>query len=141
MYFRNYAPLKTWLDKCLKSPVSEDPTTTNMVNVPKHCRNLHHRPFIIFINHCQVNWVGKSLSYWHAKSWYCLLTHWLPMESVLFFIEKIWRYQFRCNYLRNKIHFLIFLLDFWNLYETSKIFNRKLTLIDLAFSKLGTPKT
>ena len=26
-----------WLDKCLKSPVSENPSTSNMVNVPKHC--------------------------------------------------------------------------------------------------------
>ena len=25
---------KTWLDKCLKGPVSEDPSTSNMVNVP-----------------------------------------------------------------------------------------------------------
>ena len=28
---------KTWLDKCLKSPVSEDPSTSNMADVPKHC--------------------------------------------------------------------------------------------------------
>ena len=40
MYFRNYGLLKTWLDQCLKSPVSEDPTKSNMVNVPKHCSNL-----------------------------------------------------------------------------------------------------
>ena len=40
MYFRNYGLPKTWLDQCLKSPVSEDPTKSNMVNVPKHCSNL-----------------------------------------------------------------------------------------------------
>ena len=34
-----------------------------MVNLPKHCRNLHHSTFIIFIDHCQVNWVCKCLSY------------------------------------------------------------------------------
>ena len=34
-----------------------------MVNLPKHCRNLHHSTFIIFIDHCQVNWVWKCLSY------------------------------------------------------------------------------
>ena len=28
---------KTWLDKCLKSPVLEDNSTSNMVNVLKHC--------------------------------------------------------------------------------------------------------
>ena len=31
-----WAP-KTWLEKCLKSPVSEDPSTSNMVNMSKHC--------------------------------------------------------------------------------------------------------
>ena len=36
MYFRTYELQKTWLDKCLKSPVSEDPLTSNMVNGPKH---------------------------------------------------------------------------------------------------------
>ena len=40
MYFRNYGLPKTWFDQCLKSPVSEDPTKSNMVNVPKHCSNL-----------------------------------------------------------------------------------------------------
>ena len=37
MHFRNYGLRKTWLDKCLKSPVSEDPMKSNMVNGPKHC--------------------------------------------------------------------------------------------------------
>ena len=36
MYFQNYGFRKTWLDKCLKSPVLEDLSTGNMVNVPKH---------------------------------------------------------------------------------------------------------
>ena len=40
MYYRNYGHTKTWLDQCLKSPVSEDPTNSNMVNAPKHCSNL-----------------------------------------------------------------------------------------------------
>ena len=37
MYFQKYGLQKMWLDKCLKSPVSEDPLTSNMVNGPKHC--------------------------------------------------------------------------------------------------------
>ena len=28
---------KTWLDKFLKSPVSDNCSTSNIVNVPKHC--------------------------------------------------------------------------------------------------------
>ena len=35
MYFLNYGVGKTWLDQCLKSPVSEDPSKRNMVNAPK----------------------------------------------------------------------------------------------------------
>ena len=59
---------KTWFYKCLKSPVSELFSTSNMVNGPKHCWNLHQSTFIIFIDHCQGNWIGEYLSYWHAKS-------------------------------------------------------------------------
>ena len=66
---------KTQTDKCLKTIVSDYSLTSNMVNVPKHCWNLHQSTFIIFIDHWYVNWVGKSLSYWDAKSWDCLLTH------------------------------------------------------------------
>ena len=87
--FRKLRTPKTKLDKCLKSKVSEDPSTSNMADVPKHCWNLHHSIFLWFIDPCQVNWVRKSPSYWHAKSWDCFLTHWLPMKSILFFIETI----------------------------------------------------
>ena len=79
--------LKTWLEKYLKSAVSEDPSTTNMGNVPNHCWNLHHSTFIIFIGHWQGNCFGNSLFYSHEKSWDCLLTHWLPMKSILFLRE------------------------------------------------------
>ena len=37
MYFLTYALRKTWLHKCLNSPVSEDPLTSNIVNGSKHC--------------------------------------------------------------------------------------------------------
>ena len=40
MYFRNYGLPKTWLNQRLKSPVSEDPKKSNMVNASKHCSNL-----------------------------------------------------------------------------------------------------
>ena len=28
---------KKYSDECLKKPISEDASTSNMVNVPKHC--------------------------------------------------------------------------------------------------------
>ena len=87
--FPKLRTLKTWLDKCLKIPVLEELLTSNMEKVPKDCSNLHHITFIIFIDHCQVNWVGKSGSYCHEKSSDSLLPHWLPMKSILFVIETI----------------------------------------------------
>ena len=36
MYFRNYVLRKTWLDQHLKSPISEDPSESNMENAPKY---------------------------------------------------------------------------------------------------------
>ena len=61
MYFGNYGLPKIWLDQCLKSPVSEDPSKRNMVNAPKHCSNLNNRTFTIFIDHLEVNCPTKSL--------------------------------------------------------------------------------
>ena len=55
MYFRNCGLWKTWLDQCLKSVVSEYPSTSNMVNAPKHCSNLNDGTFSIFIEHCESN--------------------------------------------------------------------------------------
>ena len=73
--FRKLPSPKMLLDKCLKSTFSDDRSRSNMVNVPKDNWNLHHSAFIRFIDHCQGNLVGKSLSYWHAKSRSCLLTY------------------------------------------------------------------
>ena len=61
MYFRKYRLQKRWLHKCLKSRVSEDPLTDNMANGSKHWSNLNDSTFIIFINHCEKNYVVKSL--------------------------------------------------------------------------------
>ena len=54
-----------------------------MVNVQKHCWNLHNSTFILFIGHLQVTCVRKTLSYWHAKSWDCFLTQGLPIKRIL----------------------------------------------------------
>ena len=62
MDFRIYELRKTFLNKCLKSPVSEDLSTSNMVRGTKHCGNLNHTTFAIFIDHCEGNWGGKSVS-------------------------------------------------------------------------------
>ena len=52
---------KTWLDKCLKSCVSQDPSTDHMANGSKHCCNVNNSIFTIFINHSGANYIGQSL--------------------------------------------------------------------------------
>ena len=51
MYFRNYGLGITWEDICVKSLVSEDPLTGNMVNGPRNCCNLNDSTVTIFIDH------------------------------------------------------------------------------------------
>ena len=62
MYFRNDVLQKTWLDKCLESPVSENPLTGNVVNGPKHTFSLNKSTFNIFIDHCERNCVQNGIS-------------------------------------------------------------------------------
>ena len=61
MYFRNYGLPRKWLDQCIKSPVSEDPLKTNMVNAPKHCSNLKDNSFTIFFDQWEASCLTKSL--------------------------------------------------------------------------------
>ena len=61
MYFGNYGLPKKWLDQCLKSPVSEDPSKRNMVNAPKNSSNLKNSTFTNFVDHWEVNCRTKSL--------------------------------------------------------------------------------
>ena len=59
--FRKLRTLKSLLDKCLKRPVSVEPSTRKMADVSKHCLNLHRRIFMLFCDPSQVNCVRKSL--------------------------------------------------------------------------------
>ena len=50
--FWTYGLWKTWLHKCLKSSVWENPSASNMVNRQKHCSKLKNRTFTKFIDPC-----------------------------------------------------------------------------------------
>ena len=110
--FWTYRLRKTWLDKCLKSDISEDPSTSNIVNSPRHCWSLNGSTFTKFFDHSEDNSVDKSLSEWYAKSQDCFVTHWLPATSILFLIDTIYCKIFRCHYLRKKA-FSQFFIGFW----------------------------
>ena len=129
--FSKLRTLKTWLDKCLKSPVSEDPSTSNMVNVPKHYWNLHHSTFIIFLRHWPGNFVRKSLSYyWSLGTKLCSKKSLLLTCQILGLLVKTLAANEKYLVLNGenltipiqvilsekKNFFLNFLLHFWNLH-------------------------
>ena len=140
MYFWTYGLRKTCLDNFLKSPVSEDPSTSNMVNGRKHCWCLNISTFTIFLDNCEGNSVAKSLSWWYEKYWDCLLIHWMPMTSILFLIQTIYCKMFWCNYLRKRKFWGIFFLHFRNLDPVLNIFKKKMTLIADVFLNVRTQK-
>ena len=139
MYFWTHGPWKTFV-KCLKSHVSEDLSTSNMVNGPKHCSNLNVSTFTIFIDLCADNSGWKSCSEWYAKSSDCLLTHSLSKISIRFLTEEIYCNIFRCNCLRNGKRFLDFFFPFSKFRVNFEHFQKKVTLLAHVFLNLRTPK-
>ena len=67
-----------------------------------------------------------------------MLTHGLPITSILIRIVRICRSLFKSSYLRNKKHFPIFLFHWWNLQEILNICKRKKIVIANLYLKLVT---
>ena len=125
MYFWNYWLRKTWSDNCLKSALSKDPWTSNIVNGCKLCWSPNDSSFTIFIDHCEGIWVEKSSSSWLANSWYWLLTHWLPMKGILFLIETIYCNQIHMHLSQKKRIFSHFFPPFSKPILNLKNFEKK----------------
>ena len=62
----------------------------------------------------------------------------LLITSIMFRIVRICRSLFKCNFLKNKKHFLSFIFHLWNLHQISNIFKKKKIVIADAFPKLTT---
>ena len=140
MDFWTYGPPKTWLDKCLKSLVSKDRLTSNMVSGLKRYWNLNGIIFTRFIGHSERNLVVKSLCCSYAKYSDYFLTHWLPKTSILFLIDTIYCNILRWNYIRKKKLFLNFLSNFQNLDSLLTILKKKMIFIVDVFLNLQTPQ-
>ena len=67
-----------------------------------------------------------------------MLTHGLPITSILFRIVRICCSLFKSSYLRNKKHFLGFLFHLCNLHQILNIFKKKKILTANVFPKLAT---
>ena len=83
-HFRIYGLLKTRLDKCLKSPVSEHRSTVNMLKGHKHHWNVRGSTFIyFFITLSKIKLENVSLSeIWNLRT-VCYHIHW---RSQAFFL-------------------------------------------------------
>ena len=51
MYFQSYRMRKTWLPKCLKSPVSVHPRTVKMLKAAEHCLKMRGSSVVICFHH------------------------------------------------------------------------------------------
>ena len=138
MYFRSYTLWKSSSDHSVKSTVWEH--AFNMWKWPEYLRNLHESPFIVFFHHSERSWFGKCLHLFYLKSYGSLLTHWLPMASILFKIVRICNSQFKSNYVGNQEHFLNVLFHFRNLQQILNILKENIIVIANVFPKLQTVK-
>ena len=69
-----------------------------------------------------------------------MLTHWLPITSILFRIVTICRSLFKCDYLKKENFSLNFLFNWWNIYQILNIFAKKKIVIANVFLRLQTLK-
>ena len=74
------------------------------------------------------------------KSKGCLLTHRVPMSSILFNISRICNSYIECNYLNNAQLFLNFSFQFWDINQILNISKKKMMFIANLFPKLQTVK-
>ena len=138
--FPKLRTLKTWLDKCLKRPISENPSASNIVNLPKHCWNQHSGTFIIFIDHCQrkLSWKRSLLLTWKILG---LLVNTLAGDEMYLVLHrKNLTIAIQMQLSQKQKTFSQFLVHFGNLFEISNVLNKRMTLIGFVLPKLRTPK-
>ena len=125
IYLWTYGLHKTWLDKCLKSPVSEDPSTSNMVNGPKQCWNLNDTTFTIFIHPSEEKFRSKK-SLWVICKILGLLFNPLTPDyrySLLNRGNLLQHVQMQLS--QKQTFFPFFFVNFPNLYSILNIFKKK----------------
>ena len=93
-------------------PVSEYPSAGNELTGPKHCRSLQESTFILRFIHSDIDRAWKRCHESDLKSQDCLLTHWLPMPSILAILGGNYANQLKCNYLINEKLFVNILMHF-----------------------------
>ena len=111
-YFRSYWLLNMWLFECIRGLLSENALAVNVLTSSKTSWNPQKSAFIWLFHHSVPNWVGKYFFQSDLRFLDFLLTRWLSTTSILVVIERIYRYQFKSNYVKNEIFFAAFSLTF-----------------------------
>ena len=128
------------LFKCITGLVSENRLVGNVLTSPKSSWNLHESTFALPFIHFELNWVRDSYFQSDLRLWDCLITRWLKTTSILVIMERIYRYEYKSNYLKNRRVLAIFLLHFLCLHEISNVLNESMRLIGQVFLELLTLK-
>ena len=140
MYFWTYGLPKTWLDKRLKSPNSEDPLRSNMVKGPKHCSKLNTAPLPYSMIPVYAIQVGKvSLTDMQV---FRVFANSLTPDNNYSILNRDNIYQHFQMQLsqKPKIFSQFFFLHFPDLDSIFNIFWKNMPLIADAFSNLRTRK-
>ena len=126
--------------KCITGLVSENPLAVNVLTSPKNSWNLQKSTLILLFYHSGPNWARKSYFQSDLRFQDCLLTHWLPTTSILVVIGRIYRYQFKWNYLKNHRLFALHFFYIISSYMKFSMFWKKMSLIGQVFLKLLSPR-
>ena len=133
--FPKLQTLKTWLDKCVKSYVFEDPLTSNMINAPNHCSNLHHIYRLLPV----------KLSCKKSLLWICqilgLLVNTLATDEKYLVLNRDNLTVPSQMQLSQEQHFFSeFFAEFLKLRWNFNILKKKMTLTGFVFAKLWVSK-
>ena len=82
----------------------------------------------------------NSYFYWDMRFYDCLIRRWLPTRSIHVLIERIYRYQLKSNYLKNRQFFTAFFFAFLESTISLQWSEKKMILIGFIFLKFLTAR-
>ena len=139
-YFWSYWLRSMCLFKCMTGFLYENPLAVKVLTSLKNYWILQKSSFILVFSHSEPNLVRRTYFESDLRFWDCLLTRWLPTTSILVVVNRIYRYQFKANDLKDRRFWTAFFSYFWYLHEISNILSRDMSLISQVFLKLLTSK-
>ena len=96
------------LFKCITGLLSEKTIAVNVLTSLKNSCNMQKGTFILLFRRFEPIWVRKGYFKSDLRFQDCLITRWQPTTSILVLIERIYIYQIKPNYLKNRKLFAAF---------------------------------